>query len=341
MDNNAARRQRINAYLLEKQSTEDVHYKQWTLGKLITMHRQKKLCNAPCNRQPRWDKTKQREFVKSVFEGKMVPPMYVNMVESNKLWHVYDGGNRLHALVSFFDGVLSVRMGEAPHHVFQKSAVDTEALSVIMGRVLHVFEWHYLPEHEACIRAENINRGTPMSIGERIRLVLGYATSRSIVLKEAYESEAFQRLRDIAGERYDGDLRFLAALVRHVLSGCSLRLGTNKRVPHTRELLTFFAANDEVVDEARVDQAHRIIEGIASALTGQTVTPRILFAVTMACIKEVPPGIILADDDIQNDSVDVDALVGKHLLSVYAARARGVAPSGTHDGGRGGRGGAA
>lgn len=126
---------------------------------------------------------------------------------------------------------------------------------------LDVFEWDDLPEHEACEIAQNINSGTPMSIGERVKLLCGFDTARARLLKQLYESAPFQSLKQDSRE---AELKALAIVLRSMIDPsfkCSSTLTNNYQV-----LQSFYSSATHVSAQivrrasAHVSEMARLLE---------------------------------------------------------------------------------
>jgi len=85
--------------------------------------------------------------------------------------------------------------------------------NLFLTNTLDVFEWENLPEGVACELALNINRGTPMSGSEQIRVLTGFGTPRARVLRGASEVPEF-KARLLEGER-DRMVTPLSIILRH------------------------------------------------------------------------------------------------------------------------------
>lgn len=237
----------------------------WTSGKLVI---------APLNRAPVWDERKQRAYVLTVMEGRITPPFFWNNVRHKDVYHIYDGVNRITALMRFMDGALHVclpnearpatKLTYAPCCVFGCKRdcfemVDNERRNFRLV-MLDVFQWDDLPEHEACEIAQNINSGTPMSIGERIKLLCGFDTPRARALKSLYESEAFAVIKK---NNREAELKALAIVLRSMIDPsfkCTSTLTNNYQVLQT------FYASAVAVDRVVLQQAGEHLTRIARLL---------------------------------------------------------------------------
>ena len=215
------REQRLRNHMryLQSKKPEQVHTR-YTVDHLRALWTSKKLKTAPLNRDPVWDERKQRSYVLTVIEGRITPPFFFNHLHGDAT-HIYDGVNRMNSLMRFMDGALYVQIGGmkvtyTPSTLADGLAMSDDERQYFRMRTLDVFEWSDLPESEACEIAQNINSGTPMSIGERVKLLCGVDTPRARTLKHIYEGEHFRMMHK---NNREADLKALAVIVRHMMDG--------------------------------------------------------------------------------------------------------------------------
>lgn len=210
------------------------------------------LRTAPKNRAPCWDERKRRAYVMNLLEGRITPPIFVNLLrKSDQTRHIYDGVNRMTSLMQFMDGKMHVHLQETSRATTRLSFGNC-AVAGCMGRdcfamteaereslhshMIDVFEWDDLPESIACEIAQNINCGTPMNVGERVRLLCGSATPRAHALDTISRDPRFATLVSGDSQR-DGMLKALAIVLRSLIDPgtvCTFK-------PHFEQLRNFYS----------------------------------------------------------------------------------------------------
>lgn len=259
----------------------------WTSGMLV---------RAPCNRIPVWDDKKRRSYVLKVLEGRSTAPFYVNILrtEGNKR-HVYDGINRLTALMDFMDGKLLIHLREGIRRVRIRASyasnpwtkdccvLSEEERRNFRDRMLDFFEWDNLTEEEACDIAQLINLGTPMNNGERIQFLTAKSTPRAGMLKMLFQSEYFSPYKN-RGDREHG-LKALAIILRSMIDDTytfSSCLTTN-----FHHISSFYSSHDPVPSE-KVEDATRHFSGIAKVLHTREKTVYNLLVAHYALVSPYP-----------------------------------------------------
>lgn len=275
-----------------------------------------KLKNAECNRHPVWDEGKQREFVLTLIKGGVTPPIFVNKLRKEDERHVYDGGNRLHTIMEFMDGNLHVHVrhgkstlkacyGRCKSSVPHKcEALNRDNVRRFESIMIDVFEWDNLTTNEATEIAVHLNEGTPMCIGEKLKLMTGRDTPRAKMLKYLYESDDFQQL--VTRER-DRDLKTLALFLRSVISP---DLVYSSALTSNLGPLQNFYANTEPVDERDWQRAEAVLRDTRRLLDGRTKSQRKLLICLIGMQNpRVDVERALNDSD---ETLSVEALLQQH-----------------------------
>ena len=240
--------------------------RQFSVRQLYDFYSQGQLVLAELNRHPVWDATKQRNYVWTLIQGKVSPPLFVNYVRADNKRYIYDGGNRFHALVNFIEGRLHVHVGDgfrgcyaecragagggACGKCFRFDAVERGHFD---GLFVDVFEWFDLPEAQACQLATMLNQGTPMNVAERLKLSLASGTHRAQFVRYVLGWDHFRAARS-EGKRDD----FLKALVITVRT---LEESLTRRAllaPHYRQAET---ESERAVPQAADRRARRTSHG--------------------------------------------------------------------------------
>jgi hypothetical protein len=204
--------------------------------------------NAPRNRSPTWPTQKQADFVASVFRGCAISPMFVNQGADGKT-HVFDGSNRCFAIRNFYAGNLvapvqtdageTVSMRYKNAQRSELSLADYPDLQRNFDNfTVQVMRFDHMSEEEVASVALVLNLGTPMGVGDRVRLLMG--TPRADYLSELNEEPYADRLSALPCFQQDGAASFyiwLTLLVRAEVEcqADALHLSLPRRVYHYRK----------------------------------------------------------------------------------------------------------
>lgn len=282
---------------------------------------------AECNRCQVWDEHKSRSFVRTVLEGGITPSLFVNLFTNKQAGHgvvnirdLYDGGNRFRALMAFMDGKLHVtyQLGRRTVSVtYGPCKVEgcgrnctplcSTNMSSFSSRMMDMFEWSNLSEQEACEAAQHLNEGTPMNMGEKLRLLCGRKTHRAQILKFLYESTDYKKLCTQDRER---DRKVLAALFRHIVcpdtefkSHLSNNFGPFEN----------FYKNEQIVDEKHIKKCEDIICKTVRLLEGRTINQyRILLCFIGILRYDCNIEAALCDDEC--GTLPVEQLLDRHKV---------------------------
>jgi len=180
--------------------------------------------NAPRNRSPSWTTQKQADFIASVFRGCAISPMFVNQGADGNT-HVFDGSNRCFAIRNYFGGHFATQVqtdGGETVPMRYKGARRGELSLMDYPDLRHNFEnftvqvmrFDHMSEEEVSAIALVLNLGTPMGVGERVRLLMG--TPRADYLSEFHDEASADRLSALPCFVQDGSSFYLwlALLVR-------------------------------------------------------------------------------------------------------------------------------
>lgn len=277
----------------------------------------KKLRNASCNRDPVWDVPKQREFIWTLLLGGAVPPLYVNKLFKENVREVYDGGNRLNAMMSFMDGDLHIQTKLGRRVVFgyygppketpsRVQHLDRDVQKRFEDIMIDMFEWDNLNTDEATENAMHLNEPAPMCIGEKLKLMTGRNTPRAKILKYLYESDDFKSLMTSERER---ELKILALFLRNIISPDMVFSSalTSNLAP-----LYHFYKSTEMVEPEHIERAEKIISETARLLKERTKGQRMI----LICFI----GILNNKYDVQgalnstSKDVSVEQLLQRHAL---------------------------
>ena len=166
------------------------------------------------------------------------------------------------------------------------------------SKCLSVFEWDHLDKDEACQLAVNLNTGVHMNVGERVKLLMGLNTARSMVLSRLYNSADFQSIKDRAREK---DLKIFAKHLRRILDPS----GRYDGIQVQYESLKNFYLSDELVDAADAKQGERLLQKMQPYLVNrQQRNDRLLERCIVACMAE-GCDVDAVMNDITKDPVDV------------------------------------
>lgn len=274
---------------------------------------------AECNRDAVWDMQKRRAFLTTLLEGGIIPPFFFNVIRETGKREIYDGGNRMTTIMDFMDGKIHVQFPQGRRTVHVSYApcqiercnvcfrMDTTNRRIFGYKTIDVFEWDNLSKDAACEMAQHLNEGTPMSIGEKLKLLCGRNTPRARILKYLYESETFQALVVKDRER---DRKMLALLLRKTIC---------PEVPFSSHLTSNFAPLDnfykshDPVDEKHVAQTERILSDTVRSLQGRIITSRntLICIISLLSEKEYDLQGALHDTDTE---CTVEDLLERHLV---------------------------
>lgn len=272
----------------------------------------KRLLNAECNRNPVWDVSKQREFVWTILTGGATPPIFVNKIDCRR--EVYDGGNRLHAIMSFLDGDLCIHVKVGRRSTFgyfgppkdktgKYQRLDDDVQKYFQDIMVDVFEWENLSTSEATEIAMHLNDSTPMCIGEKLKLMMGRNTHRAKILKFLYDSDDFKCLKTCDRER---ELKILALLLRVIISPDSSF--SSSLTSNVGPLVHFYKSPDHVED-AHIRRAENIIAEAASLLKDRSKGQRMMIVCFLGLLRE--------NCDVQGAINDAGDLSVEELLHKY------------------------
>ena len=299
----------VNEYIRGKQSNRPLQvHQRYSIHQLRGWWNDGAMRNADCNRVPVWDLHKRRAFLSCLLEGGITPPVFVNTLRSRGgERQIYDGANRLTTIMEFMDG--------ASHVVYEcgrRRIAATYGRCRVMGCkmnctplddvnrrmfesiMIDVFEWDELSTQDACITARHLNEGTPMSIGEKLKLLLGFTTHRARVLKHLAEMAEFRSL--VAAPDRERELKILALFFRHiVLPDASF---SSALTANFAPIENFFTA-DAPVDSRDIQRAEEILSKTAEMLEGRSKTQRNL----LLCLIGLPQPHV----DVRGALTDADA----------------------------------
>lgn len=300
----------VNEYIRSKQSRKPQQtHQRYSILQLRGWWVDGALRNAECNRVPVWDVHKRRAFLSCLLEGGITPPVFVNKLRSRGgLCDIYDGANRLTTIMEFMDGQSHVVYDCGRRRIYatygpcrvegckagctQLNDTNRRMFESIM---IDVFEWDELSTQEACVTARHLNEGTPMSIGEKIRLLMGFTTHRARVLTHLSRSDAFRVL--VGQPDRERELKILALFLRHIVlpdatfsSGLTSNFGP---------IENFYTA-DTAVDARDIQRAEIILEKTAALLHDRSKSQRNI----LICLKGLTqPGCdvagALTDRDVE------------------------------------------
>ena len=221
----------INEFIRHKQSSVPKQtHQRYSIQQLRGWWNDGALRRAACNRDAVWNPGKRHAFLCTLFEGGITPPIFLNDLRTQGgIKEIYDGVNRLTTIMQFMDGkshityqrgrvAISATFGPCKCEVgCMKRCVPLDPINRRMFEsiMIDTFLWDKLSTAEACNVAQHLNEGTPMSIGEKLRLLCGIDTHRARSLKHIYESQDFQAI--IAQDR-ERERKTLALFMRHLAS---------------------------------------------------------------------------------------------------------------------------
>jgi 5-methylcytosine-specific restriction protein A len=261
---------------------------------------------AECNRTPVWEPAKRRAFVHTLLEGGITPPVFVNLLrQESEARDIYDGGNRITSIMQFFSGELHLQYSVGRRTVLVcyntcrvkecRGCVSLDATNrrMLESRMVDVFEWESLSTQDACDMAQHLNEGTPMSIGEKLKLLCGRNTPRARMLKYLYDSADFQ---SVAQQDRERDRKVLALFLRNVIAP-DLHF-TSGLMSNIQPLENFYRS-EEAVDERHVQVATRRLAQTACLLASRAKTQRNV----LICLL----GLRLPGCDLESALLDDDA----------------------------------
>ena len=307
----------INYILASRWAEPQSRGERYTIQQIRGWWNDKTMRIADCNRRSVWEASKKREFLLTLLMGGVTPPIYVNKLTKADERHVYDGGNRLSAIMDFMDGKLHIHVKEG-RRLFIGSYGDTdnpkcERLSAAVVRRfdsigLDMFEWNNLSTDEATEIAMHLNEGTPMLIGEKLRLITGRNTPRARILKHLDESDHFRGL--VTCDR-DRELKVLALFFRSVVSP---DLTWSSRVSSNMGPLNHFYKSPEPVDERSIRCAERVLGLTASLLANRKKDQRKMIICFKGLVEPEVYDVVAALGDSDVD-ITVEQLLTKHQIS--------------------------
>ena len=136
------------------------------------------------------------------------------------------------------------------------------------SKMIDVFEWENLPTQEACEMAQHLNEGTPMNIGEKLKLMCGRQTPRARTLKFLFNLPAFQSSLFQSREKAR---KILAMFLRNLILP-DTSFASNLTV--NWDPLENFYRSDDAVDPRTIDKAEEIITKTSSMLQSFEKTQR-------------------------------------------------------------------
>lgn len=319
----------INEFIMRKQANAPLQvHQRYSIHQLRGWWVDKSLCLAECNRTPVWETAKRRAFLTTLIEGGITPPIFVNLLrrEHNRR-DIYDGGNRITSIMQFFAGEVHVQytIGRRTHFAcYERCKVegcrgcvplDAANRRMFEARMIDVFEWEALSTQEACEMAQHLNEGTPMTIGEKLKLLCGRTTPRARMLKHLYESDDFQ---SIAVRDRERDRKLLAVFFRNVISP---DLTFTSGITANFEPLDNFYRSPEPVDEVHIRRAKDILGRTARMLADRDKSPRniLICLLGLRDVERYDVASALLDDDLE---ASVEDVLDRHR---HAPREDGVA----------------
>lgn len=298
----------VNEYIRGKQVSgpKQVHQR-YSILQLQGWWNDGALRPAECNRMPVWDIHKKRAFLATLLEGGITPPVFVNHVRRTSHREIYDGVNRLTTIMEFMAGRLHVCYNptlrrqiaatygrcQVEDCKFKCVALDETNRRMFESIMVDVFEWDNLSTQEACEIACHLNEATPMTMGEKLKLLCGRGTPRGRILRYLYESEGWQAL--VSQDR-DKDRKILALFFRNIVSPDTT---FSSHLTSNFGPLENFYKSDAPVDEAAIARAEEIIERTRQLLAHRSKTQRVV----LICLL----GLLTPDKyDVQGALTDAD-----------------------------------
>ena len=279
-----------------------------------------KLKNAECNRHPVWDMHKKHAFILTILSGGVVPPIFVNKLTRRGERHIYDGGNRIHALMSFMDGSLHVqfRIGrKSLLGCYKRCCVpgshtceplDDDNVRRLHSIMIDVFEWDNLSTNDATECAVHLNEGTPLCMGEKLKLITGRDTPRAKMLKYLYESKDFQSI--ISRER-DREIKILALFLRSIISP---DLTYSSNLTSNLGPLQHFYTSEDYVDHSHIESAENILSRANELLADRTRSQRKMLVCLIGLAGKFDVRAALNDSDVETSSITVEKLLDRYKL---------------------------
>jgi hypothetical protein len=299
----------VNEYIRVKgvNGPKQIHQR-YSILQLRGWWNDKALRPADFNRMPVWDVHKRRAFLVTLLEGGVTPPIFVNHVRTDSRRDIYDGVNRITTIMEFMAGREHVCYNPTQRRQiaatygrcqvqdcrFKCVALDEINRRTFESIMVDVFEWDNLSTREACEIASHLNEGTPMSIGEKLKLLCGRNTPRSCILRYLYDSDAWQKL--VSQDR-EKDRKILALFFRNVVAP---DMSFSSHLTSNFAPLDNFYKSDAPVDERSVKRAEEIISRTSELLAHRVTTQRMLL---ICLIGLLAPGRY----DVQGALTDADA----------------------------------
>jgi hypothetical protein len=166
--------------------------------------------------------------------------------------------------------------------------------------MLDVFEWDRLTTQEACEVAQHLNEGTPMNMGEKLKLLCGRETPRARMLKKFFESDEYQK---VCIEDREKERKILACFIRRVVSP---DVSFGEHLTSNFGPLDNFYRSDEPVRDEHWQQVESVLSKTASLLDGRKKDFRNL----MICLV----GFLRADVDVEGALADATDLSVEDVL---------------------------
>jgi hypothetical protein len=308
----------INEFIRSKQANapRQVHQR-YSIQQLRGWWVDGALRNAECNRTPVWEPAKRRAFLATLIEGGITPPIFVNLLRKDgEAREIYDGGNRVTSIMQFFSGELHLQYTLGRRTVLASYAtcrvegcrngcvpLDPVNRRMLESRMVDVFEWESLSTQAACEMAQHLNEGTPMTIGEKLKLLCGRDVPRARILKYLHDSPSFRALAERDRER---DRKVLALFLRNVISP---DLTFTSGLTSNFEPLDNFYRSPEQVEEKHVLAAERILDETARLLSARAKTQRNLLICLLGLRRNADVESALLDDDTE---ASVEDLLERH-----------------------------
>ena len=110
-----------------------------------------------------WSDDQKSQYLRTVMAGRASTPFVVNIVRATA--RLMDGGHRLHALLSFYNNEVPMKVGEAL--VFFRQLPDADQ-RCFLSRKLQVMEFKSLPLKDEVESYIQLNSGLVFSLGERL-----------------------------------------------------------------------------------------------------------------------------------------------------------------------------
>lgn len=311
------------AFRARQSQAQRQNHRQWSLKQIRGWWQDRALVNAPYNRIPVWDATKRRLFVQTVMDGGVAPPLYVNHLRDTAVREVYDGSNRLNAVFEFMDGkshamlqhgrrTLAITYG--PCRVLgcraQCAQMDVVARRMFENRMIDMFEWDNLSTEEACVIAQHLNEGTPMNMGEKLRLLCGRGTPRARALQYLLDSDDWSTIGSRERDR-EKDRKILALLLRKLV--CP-EMAFSSHLTSNFTALENFYTSTAIVDARVLERGSAILARARELLVEREKSTRNVLLCLLCLVRgdkcDVESALCDANPD-DDDLLTVDQLVDR------------------------------